>query len=365
MTTVTTPALAFLTVPNLVTCSEVTIEWTYNATTPPTYDYPLVVTNIGIDQSGNSRREYPLISRRQSTAVVNATLAAVNASAGRFDWPKVNIPQGWYRMDIYATAGVIPSNTFNVTNGLDVSCIAAALQPSTPPSSSTSHPTPASTDSPSSTNGPPVTTSLVMASSSVKWKAIVGGVVGGVAVIMIIIVLAVLWLCRRKTRTRNATPATMPRNKGQQFKGNHNQSDSTGAILPFGSKGNKGNSRQLSTSEDDFDSEKSAVADHDTAPKFPLTTPTRPSRRPASMMVTPSFESYESVQSRPSTSPAHPRQPPNRARRASRKPVPLYDPNEFPTPESNDIPLSGLPETVSDGTRKYYLIPDPHLGQRS
>lgn len=361
MTTVAAPGIAFLTVPNLLTCSEVTIQWTYNATTPPTYDYPLVVTNIGVDQSGLNRKEYPLVSR-QSTTLVNMTLAAVNASTGKFDWSKVDIPQGWYRMNIYATAGAIPSNIFNVTNGLDVSCVVTPSQSSTS-SSSTSPTTPASTDFPPSTIGPSVTTTpLIVGNSSVKRGAIAGGVVGG-AVLFLIAAFA-LWLFRRrKTRTRNTSRTSVSRTKG-----NHNLSDSTGAILPLGGKGNRGNSRQLSTSEEDFTSEKSAVADDHALPNLPPNVATRPhsrsstpGRRHASMFVTSSFESCDSVRPRPSTSPSHPRHSHHRTRRTSRKPVPAYDPSEFPTAELNDIPSPGSPDSVSGGAKMFYLIPDPPL----
>ena len=368
MTTVTTPDIVFLTVPYLVTCSEVTIQWTYNATTPPTSDYPLVVTNIGLDQSGLNRRGYPLASR-QRTTVVNTTLAAVNVSTGKFYWPKVNVPQGWYRMNIYAKAGVILSNPFNVTNGLDTSCVVAQPQPSIPASSSISPATPTSPDSLSSTNGLPVATKpSVVGNSSVRKGAIAGGVVGGV-IFLLLIAAVVIWLHpRRKTRARKATPS---RTKGRPFGGDHDPSDSTGAILPLGDQGFKGNPPRSWSEDFTSDKDKYAAVNHDTLPRLPSTAVAKSysksstsGRRPTSMIVKPSFESYDSVQSRPSTAPSHSRPPPNRIRRTSRKPVPEYDPNEFSTPESNDIPLSGLSETTPGGIKTYHLIPDAPLWQR-
>ncbi|KAF9788142.1 hypothetical protein BJ322DRAFT_1047256 [Thelephora terrestris] len=359
---------AFLTVPNLLTCSAVTIEWTYNGTTTPASNYPLVVSNIGVSQSGPSRRGYPLAAR-QSTAVVNVTLAEINVSTGNFTWPKVNIPQGWYRMDIYAPEGVIPSNTFNVTNGLDFSCVVAPPQSSISPSSSVSTTT-SSHSSPLSPATSPTNTSTVLAAdnSSVRRRTIAGGVIGGVAILLLIAAVALLLSRRRKTRTRGTIPpATFARSKGQPSRANHEPSDSTGAILPFDG-GSKDNSRQLSTSDEDFASEKSAVTDHDTMPKLPSIAVTRSrsttSQRPASMIVKPSFESYESAQSRPSTSPPHSRYPPDRSRRASRKPVPVYNPSEFPNSETNDMPPSCPPETALGGSKVYYLIPDAPLEQR-
>lgn len=355
MTTATTPGVAFLTVPNLVTCSEVTIEWTYNATLPPTSVYPLVVTNIGVEQSGLHLREYPLVSR-QSTAVVNTTLAAVNASTGRFDWPKVNIPQGWYRMNIYATAGIIPSNVFNVTNGLDVSCVVTPLQSSLPPSSSTLPLTPASTDTPSSTNSPSVTTTpVVMAVSHVKRNAIIAGTVtGGIVLFAVAVLCLYRWYHRRKTRIRNPSPATGPRNKGQQPRREHHKSDSSGAILSF----DKEHPRHLSMSEEDSDLEKFYLADRRFLQNPPLTAPQRPrSTRIEPMVAAASFDSYDSDQPRPSTSPSPSHNSSPRTRRTSRKPVPVYDPKEFP-PESNGAPLSGLPGTTVDRKPTFLLVPD-------
>lgn len=374
MTTTTAADITFLTVPNLVTCSEVTIQWTYNGTTPPTSNYSLVVTNIGINQNGLNSREYPLVPR-QRTAVVNTTLAAVNVSAAKFDWVKVNIPQGWYRMNIYAPTVVVPSNIFNVTNGLDVSCVATTSQ-SLISSSSTSPTHPASSYSTPYTTSQTATTSIPTSGvaagiSSARKRAIAGGVVGGTAVLALIAVIA-LWLSRRrKARTRNATPPTAClKTKGQPPKGGHSSSDSTGAILQYG--GNKESSRQLSTSSEDFTSEKSAVPDDDTMPKPPSIAATRShstqasSKRPTSMAVQPSFESYESAQSRSPTSPSNYRYPPDRSRRASRKPVPTYDPSEFPVSEADDIPLSDPPETMfGGGTNIYYIIPDAPLEQRN
>lgn len=274
-------------------------------------------------------------------------------------------------MNIYAPAGVIPSNVFNVTNGLDISCVVTPPQSSVSPSSSvlpaTSNQSPSLVTSPTNTPSVATPTSAV-GNSPVQGRAIAGGVVGGVAVLALIAAVALLLHRRRKARSRNTNPpSTFPRTKGQPPKANHNLSDSTGAILPFDG-GSKENSRQLSTSDEDFASEKSAAADNDAMPKLPSIAVTRShsmsSQRPASMVVKPSFESYESAQSRPATSPSHSRYPPDRSRRASRKPVPVYNPSEFPTSEPNDIPPSGPPETALGGSKVYYLIPDAPLEQR-
>lgn len=371
MTTTSTTDIVFLTIPNLVTCGPVTIEWIYNATTPPTSNYFLAVTNIGVNQSGLSRRRYPLASR-QSTIVVNTTLGAINASSGQFDWVKVNIPQGWYRMDIYSTTEVVPSNTFNVTNGADVSCVVIPSQPSTSPPLSSTVPSSSLSHSSFSTNIPSVATSSpVVGTSSMNKGAIAGGVVGGVAALSLIVVLA-MWLFRhRRTGVRKAIPPpSVAGAKRKPSKGNHTPSDSAGTILPCG--GNKQNSPQLSTSGD-CASEKSVVADEDTILTLFPTVPVRSysesstsDRRPTSMIVKPSFESYESTQSRPQTSPLHSRYPPDRTRRASRKPVPAYHPHEFPTSQPDGIPSSGQPETgLGGGTKLYYIIPDAPLEQRS
>lgn len=267
-------------------------------------------------------------------------------------------------MNIYAPAGPIPSNVFNVTNGLDVSCVVGLSQSSLSPSSSL-----VTSTSPSQAASPTNTSFVTTPTLTMRKGAIAGSVVGGVAVLALIAALF-LWLSRRR-RARARKVTTCPRTKGQPPKGNHTPSDSTGAILQYG--GNRQSSRQLSTSEEDCTSEKSAVAD-DTMPKLPSIAAARShpqsssptsDRRPASMIVKPSFESYESTQSRPSTSPAHSRYPPDRSRRASRKPVPAYNPTEFPRSEPNDIPLSDPPETIlGNGPKIYYIIPDAPLEQR-
>lgn len=357
MTTAPTPDIVFLTVPNLLTCSEVTIQWTFNATTPSTSDhYPLVVTNIGIDQGGLDRREHPLVAR-QTTAAVNTTLTVIDVSTGKFDWPKVNIPQGWYRMNIYATAEAIPSNIFNVTNGLDVSCVVTPSQSSIPPSSSTSPATPTSTGSPSSINSPSVTTSpLVVGNSSVKTGAIAGGAAGGVVVLLLIVAIVVRLSRRRRARTRN---------KGQTFRGHRSQLDSKMEIPPFDVEGKQ--ACQFSNPEDYAPApEKIAVAEDHTLPTLPLTPglyskSSASSNRPTSV-IRPSFDS-EQVRPRPSTSPPYSQ---SRGQRTTRKPVPAYDPDEFPTNGSNSIPLSCPPGTIQGGGGRYLIYPDlPHPPRQS
>lgn len=368
--------IVFSVISNLTTCSGATIEWTYYRHSPPSSNYPLVVTNIGVDQGSPRRRAYPLVPR-QGPAAVNITIASVNATVEKVNWTQVNVPQGWYRLDFYASTKVLSSNAFTVTNGPDLSCLAVPPQhPSSTPPPPAGTP---STDSISLTSSTPVT-----GGSSVNTGAIAGGAVGGVGFLAVIAGL-VLWVFRRrKSRARNATPTgPVPRTKGQGSKGFHNPSDSRGAILP--------NSPQLS--EADSDPEKSAVVYDNTKPSVAVIAPSRSysksstsSKRPASMTVQPSFESRETVQSRPPRVPRysldgaavppnktmippspsfpHPRQPSDRTRRASRKPVPAYDESEFSSFGSNDIPLSGRSET-SLGTKVYYITPDAPLDQRN
>jgi len=374
--------IVFSTVPSLTTCSSATITWSYNATTLVTSFWPLVVTDVNIDQEGLSRRGYSLASRR-STTTVNMTLSTIHPSMGMFQWPNVNVSQGRYRLDVYAPARVMSSNVFNVTNGPDTSCLAGSLQSSTQPSSGTYISTSSSTSNPSTT--PPIT----VPGGSVHKGLIAGTVVSGVAILSLI-AAAALWVFRR----RNATsPGSAPKTKGQSSKALHHQIDSTGAILPF--VGRNQEFPQSSASEDDSHSEKTAVVYDHTKPSSPSIAATKTysrsslsSRRPVSMAVKPSFESRETIQSnmsrqthrsldssavRPnntvfpssSPSPPHPRYPTDRTRRASRKPVPVYDPNEFPGTESNGIPLSGRSEMgVLDRKQTFYLVPDPPLERR-
>ena len=381
-TTIQTDEIVFSTVPSLTTCSSTTITWAYVATTPVTSFWPLVVTDVGIDQEGHSRRGYPLLFRR--SAVINVTLAAIHPSMGAFQWPSVSIPQGRYRLDVYASAKVMSSNVFNVTNGSDTSCLAGSFQSSIQPSSGTSISTPSSTGNPSAI--PPTT----VPGGSMHKGLIAGTAVSGVAILFLIAAVA-LWVFRR----RNATsPGSAPGTKGQLSKALHHQMDSIGATLPFVGR-NQENFPQSSASEDDSHSEKTAVIYDQTKPSAPSIAAAKTysrsslsSRRPVSMAVKPSFESRETIQSNmsrqthrsldssavrpnntafPYSSPSspHPRYPTDRTRRASRKPVPVYDPNEFPGAESNGIPLSGRSEMgLLDRKQTFYLIPDPPLEQR-
>jgi len=218
---------------------------------------------------------------------------------------------------------------------------------------------------------------------------VAGTAVSGVA-ILFLIAAAALWVFRR----RNATPpGSAPKTKGQSSKALHHQIDSIGAILPFVSR-NQETFPQSSASEDDSHSEKTTVVYDHSKPSSPSIAAAKTysrsslsSRRPVSMAVKPSFESHETIQSNmsrqthrsldssavhpnntifPSSSPSppHPRYPTDRTRRASRKPVPVYNPNEFPGTESNSIPLSGRSEMgLLDRRQTFYLIPDPPLEQ--
>lgn len=343
--TVLTDEVVFSTVPRLTTCSPAKISWIHQGTIPVPSSYPLVVTNIGVDQGDLSRREYPLVPR-QSTAAVNMALLMI------------------------------------------LSCLVASSQCSILLSSTPSV-TLTSTPSPSITSPTPVS-----GNSSANKAMIAGGIVSAVVVLALTATVA-LWVSRRrKTITQNSTPSgSVPRTKGQTSKGFHNSSDSTGAILRTFSGGNQEAFPQMSVSEEDLDSEKFAVAYDDIKPNPPPVAATRPypesstsSRRPVSMTVKPSFEYRETVQSKlprqprrsldssmvlpaktiiPPSPPSLPQYPSDRTRRSSRKPVPAYDPNEFLSPEANDIPLSGRSETsLGYGKPTYYIIPDVPLEQR-
>ena len=388
MPTIPTDTIVFLNISSLTVCSPAAIGWVYLGPSSSS-DYPLVVTNIGVNQGGASRREYPLVPRQASTAV-NMTLSDIDPSLGMFNWPKVNVTQGQYRLDIYTPAGVMSSNTFAV-NGTDVSCLAASSRSSIPPSSTPSPSHSTSSTSSSANNSSVTSPTSVVGGSSVNKGAIAGGVVGGV-VVFALVALA-LWTFRcRKARARNATPASsMPKTKGQGRKGLRNTSDSMGALLPLGG-GNQESSPQLS--EENFYSEKPVVASDDAESNFPTPIPparsysksSTSSRRPASMTVRPSYGSRETLQSQPPRpicrsldSDAVPpsdtvippssslsQYPPSRTRRSLRKPVPVYDPSEFPASGSNDIPLVGRSEaSLGGGAKMYYIIPDPPLEQRN
>lgn len=389
--TTTASEIVFSSVPSLTTCTQVTIAWTYAGTVSSTSSYPLVVTNIGVDQWNSSHSRFLSVLSRGTTDV-NATLSLINPSTGQFPWSKVNVPQGRYRLDAYASGGVLSSNVFNVANGTDTSCLTVPSQSSVASSSTrsityTSTPSPSSSQS--SASNPSVTSpASVSGGSRVNGGIVAAGVITGLLALALV-VLAVLWILRRRKLTaRNATPTHSIKRTSKGF---HDPSDSTGRILPL-EAGNQDNSPQ--SSEEDFSSEKSVIIYDEVKPSLPPIAATRShsksstsSRRPASMVAQPSLEFHETTQSMSSrrqphrsldssplppgniippspSSPSYPRHPTDRVRRTSRKPVPVYDPSEFHGSEADDIPLSARSETSLGGKTAHYIIPDPPLEQK-
>jgi len=210
----------------MTTCSSGSIVWDggTNASAP----FPLVVTNIGVPQTPGLAR--PLVGRRSAVSPVNETLDdRADPLAGSFLWSEVNIPQAWYQIVAYTQAGEVKSNDFLVTNGTNTLCLAVAN--STSSSSSTYH---ASTNSLTPSPTPTPSPALSVLSKSYT-SAIAGGVVGGVA--FLVLLIALLFFCRRRSSRRApsskwAAEVGVKRPQSRSVtKNGHSATESTGAIV--------------------------------------------------------------------------------------------------------------------------------------
>lgn len=156
---------------NMTTCTSGLISWNYSGTTA---ELLLSITNIGLNYA-------PLrIKARQSSAntTVQQQLAVTNTSAQPWTWPSVNVTQGWYEIEGVTSTVNGTSEPFFISNGTDVACLAGT----SPQASSTAS---------------PGSTSALSATSNKNVAGIVGGVVGGV-VGVVLIVIAALYLRKRK-----------------------------------------------------------------------------------------------------------------------------------------------------------------------
>ena len=110
--------LTFNTIQNLTTCEPTTISWAYFGDTaadiPPSFD--IVIAGHGEDQSVDN---------------VEETIADVSKNTTSLSWSQVNVPPGLYTIQAVAdgsttTSMDIPSNTFQVIGGEDLSCVSAS-----------------------------------------------------------------------------------------------------------------------------------------------------------------------------------------------------------------------------------------------
>ncbi|KAF8120213.1 hypothetical protein EV363DRAFT_1274582 [Boletus edulis] len=221
------PTSLTFTVQNLTTCTSAVVSWKYSGTES---QLSLSVTNIGVPQYDDA---LPRI-KNVVNAEIQQQLADTNTSATPWPWQTVNLTQGWYEIQglvlTKPTVNVFSSSPFFVSDGPDVSCLTG-----TSPQSS-------STVSPGATFVPQPSRK-----ATVNVGGIAGGVIGGIAVLVLAILAGVCLSRRRRKATprrrlskprqygslKSTTSSIQPGDGGPQFPGNHSHShsDSTGAIL--------------------------------------------------------------------------------------------------------------------------------------
>ncbi|KAK7042974.1 hypothetical protein VNI00_008711 [Paramarasmius palmivorus] len=233
--------LFFGVIDTLTTCQPAQIRWTFAGPVAP---IDFTITNIGVTQDpppsssatgaspsntftnddppipgggvGGARTRAARAEPSDAGFTVSTIASSVNPKSSAFSWPKVNVPQGWYRcIATFTDPNRSPSfstgsSPFFVQNGTDVSCII-----SSPGSSSTSAPTGSPTtsgDGSENTSAP-----VGAAQSHVNTGAIAGGVVGGVALLAVV---AAVFLCMRCRRNKAGVSASTARGgEGGQIKG--------------------------------------------------------------------------------------------------------------------------------------------------
>lgn len=118
----------------MTTCTSSSITWSYGGGNT---NLTLAVTNLDVSQ------DLVQLDRRQNTAgvLVFQTLANVSAQAGSWAWPSVNLAQGRYQMQGEVGTLTVSSMPFYIFNGSDISCLPGAPSVSVVPVShvSTSH----------------------------------------------------------------------------------------------------------------------------------------------------------------------------------------------------------------------------------
>ncbi|KAM6492530.1 hypothetical protein JOM56_012254 [Amanita muscaria] len=173
------PLLKFNNVPQLITCQSATFNWTYSDSATPQLILS-IVTNRSVSFSNGT----------SATPTVNRVLSStVDPNISTYTWHAVDVPQGWYKL--YAT---IPAKSFNISadffvmTGSDVSCLLSSSSASS--ASSSSRP-------------------------STNIAAIVGGVLGGMALLLSAAIILLLYYRRnRMDKSESRTTDSGKRGRG-------------------------------------------------------------------------------------------------------------------------------------------------------
>jgi hypothetical protein len=214
----TSPSFVWHPVGEMFTCGQTNVRWIYTGTSSP---LTLNITNINVTQQAPLSSIGPSSTSSSASAVaVSATssalarrqfngyggsylpsvneflIAGIDPAANNFTWTNVNVPQGWYQIFANVQNTVqATSASFYVQNGTNTNCVpqyaAGVPVPSTGADSSSTSPVPVATGSPSSAQ-----------SSHSHAGAIAGGVVGGLALLGVVIALFICFARRRSRGTR-------------------------------------------------------------------------------------------------------------------------------------------------------------------
>ncbi|KAH9033416.1 hypothetical protein EDB85DRAFT_2145013 [Lactarius pseudohatsudake] len=206
------PAFQFAAINEMCTCAIGEVQWTYSG---PSALMSFNITNVNVVQQapldtsitstgqsatyaicvlpssaqrGVSRRQYSGYNGSYLPPIDEQLATTLDPLVGIWRWPSTNVPEGWYRM-LATVQGVLQasSSSFFVQNGTNVDCI---LQ--FPTSTSVVQ---------------TVTLKSTTTGSSLKTishtGAVAGGIIGGVAAVILAIgTIAFVWCRRRQHRLR-------------------------------------------------------------------------------------------------------------------------------------------------------------------
>ncbi|KAJ6550310.1 hypothetical protein B0H19DRAFT_1265148 [Mycena capillaripes] len=184
-----TAMFSFNKISEMTTCTSTTITWIYVPITDAVSDAMDLTLTITNDLPGNN---VPDLFQSLSDG-------SLDPRAGSYIWSSVNVTEGWYSLVANFTPGVAASEDslpFYVVNGTDTSCL-GILAGSPAASSPTASPT--SSVGPTSSSAPTRASDTV--SSKMNREALVGGVIGGTALLAAVIA-AYCCFCYRCASTR-------------------------------------------------------------------------------------------------------------------------------------------------------------------
>ncbi|KAJ7774441.1 hypothetical protein B0H14DRAFT_3508518 [Mycena olivaceomarginata] len=191
---IVTPAFSFNKISEFTTCTPAVITWSYSpVTTSDVFELTLFITNDGVAQpappSVTKTVTFHTPSAARAVSQRDITIQQINTDPidplmRAFAWSSVNVSAGWYEMT--ATLGLPgffkESLAFYVENSTDISCLTPTR---TFPFSSISS-NPASSHSATSTASVSPSTGVPAAThgpSMVNHGVLVGGIIGGLAVL--------------------------------------------------------------------------------------------------------------------------------------------------------------------------------------